>query len=79
MDAESMVKSNSDYLVTETTLDPKLPVSTIVAAIRERKTTGQLIFHVSQGGVQRVALVERTRTTQNESNKIREIIWNGEK
>lgn len=79
MDPESMVKSNSDYLVTETTLDPKVPLATIVAAIRARKTTGQLVFHVSQGGVQKVALIERTRTTSTESEKIREIIWNGSK
>jgi len=71
---EDMVKVNQDYLVTETTVDPKLPVDKVVAWLRSRKTTGQLVFHLSQGGVQKVALVERTKARDGQREKIREIL-----
>jgi hypothetical protein len=73
-DDEQMVKENSDFLVTETTVDPKLPVDTVVAWLRERKVTGQLIVHLSQGGVQKVALVERTKALDGQRQKVREIL-----
>lgn len=74
MDDEEMVKVNSDFLVTETTVDPKLPVEKVVAWIREKRKTGQLVFHISQGGVQKVALVERTKAKDGQREKIREIL-----
>jgi hypothetical protein len=73
-DDEQMVKENSDFLVTETTVDPKLPVDTVVAWLRERKVNGQLIVHLSQGGVQKVALVERTKALDGQRQKVREIL-----
>ena len=77
VEAEDLAQSSNDYLVTETTLAASATPAEIVAAIRYRKTTGQLIFHLSQGGIQRVVLVERTKTSRAESDKIREAIWNG--
>jgi len=74
MEDEDMVKANADFLVTETTVDPKLPVDKVVAWLRQRKTTGQLVFHLSQGGVQKVALVERTRARDGQREKVREIL-----
>ncbi len=74
MDDEEMVKMNTDFLVTETTVDPKLPVDKVVAWLRARKTTGQLVFHLSQGGVQKVALVERTKAKDGQREKIREVL-----
>lgn len=71
---EEMVKVNQDYLVTETTVDPKLAVDKVVEWLRARKTTGQLVFHLSQGGVQKVALVERTRAREGQREKIRQIL-----
>lgn len=69
-----MVKANSDFLVTETTLDPKLPVDKVVEWLRSLKTTGQLIFHLSQGGIQKVALVEKTKAREGQREKVREIL-----
>lgn len=74
MDDEEMAVANSDFLVTETTLDPKISVDAVVSHLRSRKVTGQLVFHLSQGGVQKVALVERTRATMAERKKVREIL-----
>jgi hypothetical protein len=71
---EELIKTNHDFLVTETTLDPKLPVDAVVKVFRERKTTGQLTFHLSQGGVQKIALVEKTKADEEQSEKIRDIL-----
>jgi protein-L-isoaspartate O-methyltransferase len=60
--------------VTETTVDPKLPVDKVVAWLRQRRATGQLIFHITQGGIQKVALVEKTRAVDGQREKIREIL-----
>ena len=74
MNDEEIVKVNSDFLVTETTVDAKLPVDRVVEWLRARKVTGQLVFHLSQGGVQKVALVERTKAKDGQREKIREIL-----
>jgi hypothetical protein len=74
MEDEDMVKANTDFLVTETTLDPKIPADAIVAALRKRKTTGQLTFHISQGGLQKIALTEKTKADDCQAEKIRDIL-----
>jgi hypothetical protein len=71
---EEMVKANIDFLVTETTVDPKLPVDKVVAWLRARKATGQLVFHLSQGGVQKVALVEKTKADDEQRVQVRKIL-----
>jgi len=68
-----MIKTNTDFLVTETTLDPKIPVDKVVSVLRERRTTGQLTFHLSQGGIQKVALTEKTKT-ERVRDKIRGLL-----
>ena len=73
MDDEKMVKKNTDFLVTESTIDPKLPVDTVVSHLRSRKVTGQLVFHLSQGGVQKGALIEKT-SAGSKREKVREIL-----
>ena len=73
MDENKMIKTNTDFLVTETTLDPKIPVDKVVSVLRERRTTGQLTFHLSQGGIQKVALTEKTKT-ERVRDKIRGLL-----
>jgi hypothetical protein len=74
VDAEDMVKTSVDALVTETTLDPELSPDLVVTLLRVRKTTGQLVFHLSQGGIQKIALVERTKAEGPKAEKIRGIL-----
>lgn len=74
MNDEEMAVANSDFLVTETTVDPKIPVDAVVSHLRARKVTGQLVFHLSQGGVQKVALVERTKAKAGQREKVRQIL-----
>lgn len=74
MEDERMAVSNQDFLVTETSIDTKLSIPDVVAHLRGRRVTGQLVFHLSQGGIQKVALVERTRAGEVQRKKIREIL-----
>jgi hypothetical protein len=74
MDEQEMIKTNSNFLVTETTLDPKLPVEKVVEVLRERRTIGQLVLHLSQGAVQKIALVERTKAEGHQVTQIREVL-----
>jgi hypothetical protein len=73
MDDADVVKANTDFLVTESTIDPKVPVDQVVSHLRSRKVTGQLVFHLSQGGVQKVALIEKT-SAGRKREKVREIL-----
>jgi hypothetical protein len=61
-------------LVTETTLDPSLPPEKLDLFLRTRKTTGQLTYHYTQGGKQRIVLVERTKASEPQKEKIRDIL-----
>ena len=71
---DELMKTNVDFLVTETTLDPKLAVERVVTLMPARKTTGQLTFHLSQGGVQKIALLEKTKANEAQRGKIREVL-----
>jgi hypothetical protein len=71
---EQMVKVNQDFLVTETTIDPKLPVAEVVTWLVQKKTTGQLNFSLSQGSIQKVALVERTKAPSGVREKLRKLL-----
>jgi hypothetical protein len=74
MEEQKMIKANVDSLVTDTTIDPRISPETIVDALRRRKTTGQLVFHISQGGIQKVLLTEKTKADDMQAEKIREIL-----
>lgn len=74
MEDEEMAVSNSDYLTTETTIDPTWPVQTVVDYLRKRKAVGQLVFHLSQGSIQRVALVEKTRVKEDKRDLVRKLL-----
>jgi hypothetical protein len=64
---------NRDFLVTETTIDPKLPPEQVLSFLRGRKTTGKvtLEYDLSQGGIQKVTVIERTRAKEGQRNGIR--------
>lgn len=75
MREDELIKTNADFLLTETTfVDGKIPPETILRVIRERKTTGELTYHISEGGIQRVVLKEKTRCTAAQRETVREIL-----
>jgi hypothetical protein len=74
MEDEQMAVKNNDYFITETTIDPALPIPVVVAHLVKRKVVGKLIFDLTQGTVQKVSLVERTRAKDGQREKVREIL-----
>jgi uncharacterized protein YifN (PemK superfamily) len=75
MREDDLIRTNTDYLLTETTfVDGKIPPETVLKVVRERKTTGELTVHLSQGGIQKIVLKEKTRASETQRDKIREIL-----
>ena len=56
-----MAETKDSYVITETTFDPQTRPEVLVGTVRGKKVTGQLVFHISQGGIQKVSLVEKSR------------------
>lgn len=74
MEDEEMAIGNRDSLVTNTDVDPTIPVLAVVEHLRLRKATGQLVVHLHQGGIQKVELVERTKVKEDQRERVREIL-----
>jgi hypothetical protein len=78
-DTDDIIRTNVDYLVTETGLNTNVPVGKIFAVLRQEQTTGQVIFHLSQGGIQKAVLCEKTKaTSEKQRDKLRKVLFNGE-
>ena len=72
---DDLIKHNADFLLTETTfVDGKTPPETVLNVLRNRKTTGQVTIHLSQGGIQKIVLTEKTKASEDQREKIREIL-----
>jgi hypothetical protein len=65
-----------DFFVTETVFDSKVPLETITEFLKRRRTTGKITTEqsLSQGGSQSVRVVERTKLTDLQAEKIRLIL-----
>lgn len=74
MEDEEVVIVNTDFLLTESTVTSKLPIDQVEAWLRERKKTGQLVHHLSQGGIQKIALVEKTKVPEEKRKQVRDIL-----
>ena len=75
MNEEDLIKTNTDFLLTETTfVDGKIAPETVLKVVRDRKTTGELTIHLSQGGIQRIVLKEKTRANESQRDKVRQIL-----
>lgn len=73
MKAEELVSDNHDFFLSETTITTEVSTETLVTMLRARRTTGQLVIHFSQGGIQKVQLVERKKANENQAKKMREL------
>lgn len=74
MKAEGFVQNNAEFVVTETLLRVNIPADRIVEVLRENRITGQLTFHMIEGGVRSVMLTARRKNIENETEKIVEIL-----
>jgi hypothetical protein len=71
---DEVIRTNVDFLLTETLLDNKVSIDRVINVLKTRRTTGQLVVHLSEGGTQKIALTEKTRASSTQREKIREIL-----
>jgi hypothetical protein len=74
MTIDNLIRTNVDFLLTETLLDNKTSLDRVIDVLRTRRTTGQLVVHLSEGGTQKIALTEKTKASSSQREKIREIL-----
>ena len=74
MNEDDLIRTNVDFLLTETLLDNKVSLEKVEGVLRGRRTTGQLIVHLSEGGRQKVVLVEKTKASDAQREKIRMVL-----
>lgn len=74
MKAEGFVINNNEIVVTETLLRATVPANRIIDALRENRVTGQLTFHLIEGGVRSVMLTARRNSAEDQGEKIAEIL-----
>lgn len=74
MNTQSAVLNNSEIVVTETLLRVTVPANRIVEILRENRVTGQLTFHMIEGGVRSVVLTARRNSIENQAERIVEIL-----
>lgn len=76
MEEEGLDGMLQDYFVTETVFDANVSLETITNFLRKRRTTGKIITeqNMSQGGSQTVKVVERTKLSDEQAEKIRLIL-----
>jgi hypothetical protein len=72
--AEGFVINNNEIVVTETQLRATVPADLIVEVLRENRITGQLTFHMIEGGVRSVMLTARRNSVEDQTEKIVEIL-----
>ena len=69
------LRPNRDFLLTETPVDPKADVSALLAYIRFNRQTGDLVFHIIEGGIRDITFEEKTQAKSERSRrKMRELL-----
>lgn len=69
-----IIESNSDYLLTETSLRTDTPHSEIMQIIKKSNTTGSLCYQLSDGGIRRIELKQKTKARGDaKRDKLREM------
>ena len=74
MSAQPLVEKNTEYLITESVLRQKISFDQLMAILRGRRTTGQLTIELLDGGVRMMKLTEKTKASEPQREKIREIL-----
>lgn len=69
---EDVVMENRDFLVTESTLNPKVPPSDILAWMRDNRKTGDI--RMNQGGVRGAVLCEKTKIPEGQRLAVRHLL-----
>lgn len=72
---EDVVIENRDFLVTESTLNPKVGPSEVLAWMRDNHKTGSI--QMNQGGVRSAVLVEKTKIPEGQRVAVRSLLGMG--
>ncbi len=71
---EDDLTRNSDYLLTESAIDQRIPLDAVLTHLKKRRTSGTLTVDLYDGGVRTVRLSERTRMSEACRDSVRKIL-----
>jgi hypothetical protein len=71
---DEMIVETVDYFVSEHVLNPKASSQEIASFMKKRKLTGIITTNTNQGGVMKVAVVERSKLNDDEGNNVRRVL-----
>ena len=71
---EEIIDRNDDYLVTESTIEKTVSHEELSKLLKDRKTTASINIRVLQGGTASITVVEKTKLTESQREKVREIL-----
>lgn len=74
MKTEDVIRSNEDYVVTESTIPKDVEPADLFAFCRSRRTSGTLVFEFFRGGIRRVVLNEKTLIPESQRTVVREVL-----
>jgi|WetSurMetagenome_2_1015567.scaffolds.fasta_scaffold26628_2 hypothetical protein len=74
MPEEKFLEKSADFLLTKSTIEKNVSLDDLVKRLRPRRTTGEIIVRLLEGGVASVHVTETTKTTDHQSDQIREIL-----
>lgn len=68
------VKTQKDYLLTEVSIELPADLAELDAIMKSTKATGKIVILYNQGGVLGINLEQKTKATDSNSVKVREIL-----
>lgn len=71
---ENDLTRNSDFLLTESAIDTKIPLPDVLAHLKRRRTSGTLCVDLYDGGIRAVRLAERTKMPEACRDSVRNIL-----
>lgn len=71
---DNVIETNRDYFLTTTTIRTSVALDTLFRILRERRTSGDLCFHLNKGGVRRIELSERKPLTEKKADEVRDVL-----
>ncbi len=71
---ENDLTRNSDFLLTESSIDKRIPLDTVLLHLVKRRTSGTLSVDLFDGGIRAVRLAERTKMSEACRDSVRKIL-----
>ena len=76
---QELIKVQKDYYLTEVSLNLPSTVEQMHGVLKANKTNGKMLVQYNQGSLQCVNIEQRTKITEAQAAKIRELLQIGEK